>query len=75
MKVVTTLHQPSSVLSSLKCRLGSRDTENLVIAKLNKLIVYSIQPHDLQRECSVDIWGKVLTIKAIPIPVRVVAHL
>lgn len=70
MKVVTTFHQPSSVLASLKCRLGSRDTENLVVAKINKLIVYSIPPHGLQRECSLDVWGKVLTVKAIPIPVR-----
>ncbi|KAK2459647.1 hypothetical protein APHAL10511_008292 [Amanita phalloides] len=68
MKVVTTFHQPSSVLSSLKCRLATRDTEHLVIGKLNKVIVYSIQPHGLQKECSVDVWGKVLSIKSIPIP-------
>jgi DNA damage-binding protein 1 len=71
MKVVTTFHQPSSVLSSVKCRLSARDTENLVVGKLNKIIVYSIQPHGLQKECSADVRGKVLTIKAIPIPVRV----
>ena len=71
MKVVTTFHQPSSILSSIKCRLSTRDTENLIVAKLNKVIVYSIQPHGLRKECSADVWGKVLTIKVIPIPVRV----
>ncbi|KIL67911.1 hypothetical protein M378DRAFT_185481 [Amanita muscaria Koide BX008] len=68
MKIVTTFHHPSSVLTSVKCQLGSRDTEHLIVGKLNKLVVYSIQPHGLQKECSVDVWGKVLSLKAIPIP-------
>ncbi|PFH53878.1 hypothetical protein AMATHDRAFT_72908 [Amanita thiersii Skay4041] len=68
MKVVTTFHHPSSVLCSVKCCLGSRDTEHLVVGKINRLLVYSIQPHGLQLECSVDVWGKVLTVREIPIP-------
>ena len=66
MKIVTTFHQSSSVLSSLKCQLGTRDTEHLVVAKLNRLDVYSLKPQGLHHECGVEIWGKVLTIKAIP---------
>ncbi|KAF8635825.1 hypothetical protein AX15_000024 [Amanita polypyramis BW_CC] len=68
MKVVATFHQPSSVLSSVKCHLGSKDVEHLIIGKLNRVIVYSIQPHGLQKECSVDIRGKALCLKAVPIP-------
>ncbi|KAF8630852.1 hypothetical protein AX17_005211 [Amanita inopinata Kibby_2008] len=68
MKIVTTFHQPSSVLCSVKCHLGSSDVEHLVVGKLNRLVVYSIQPHGLQQECTTEVWGKVLSVKAIPIP-------
>jgi DNA damage-binding protein 1 len=69
MKIVTTFHQPSSVLSSLKCRLASRDLEHLVVAKLNRVDVFSLQPEGLKHECGLDIWGKILTVKAVPISV------
>lgn len=69
MKIVTTFHQPSAVLSSVKCQLARGDLEHLVVARLNRIDVYSLQPHGLQRECGVEIWGKVRSVKAIPIPV------
>ncbi|KAF9454820.1 hypothetical protein P691DRAFT_716708 [Macrolepiota fuliginosa MF-IS2] len=67
MKIVTTFHQPSSVLASLKCRLSSSDVEHLVVAKLNRIQVYSIQPTGIKQTCSLEIHGKVTSIKAIPI--------
>lgn len=67
MKVVTTFHHPSSVLSSVKCQLSSRDLEHLVIAKIDRIDVYSLQPHGLQHECGLEIWGKVVSVKAVPI--------
>lgn len=70
MKIVTTFHQPSSVLASLKCRLSSKNIEHLVVAKLNRIQVYSIRPTGVQQECFLEIHGKVATVKAIPIPVR-----
>jgi DNA damage-binding protein 1 len=70
MKIVTTFHQPSSVLSSVKCQLSSRDLEHLVIAKINRIDVYSLQPHGLQHECGLEIWGKVTSVKAVTILVR-----
>ncbi|KAH6912768.1 mono-functional DNA-alkylating methyl methanesulfonate N-term-domain-containing protein [Coprinopsis sp. MPI-PUGE-AT-0042] len=67
MKIVTTFHASSSVVSSVKCCLSSRNLEHLVIAKLDRLDVYSLRPNGLQYECGVDIWGKVLCVRAIPI--------
>jgi DNA damage-binding protein 1 len=67
MKIVTTFHQPSSILSSIKCQLSSRELEHLVIAKINRIDVYSLQPHGLQHECGTEIWGKVASVKAVPI--------
>ncbi|KAK7464711.1 hypothetical protein VKT23_005917 [Stygiomarasmius scandens] len=67
-RVTATFHPSSSVLSSVKCQLLSRDLEHLVVAKLNLLEVYSIQPDKLRHECSLEIRGKVRSVKAIPIP-------
>ncbi|KAG5648442.1 hypothetical protein DXG03_005016 [Asterophora parasitica] len=67
MKIVTTFHQPSSVLASVKCQLASRDLEHLVVAKTNRIEVYSLRPHGLQHECGIDVWGSVVTVKSIPI--------
>ncbi|TFK40691.1 CPSF A subunit region-domain-containing protein [Crucibulum laeve] len=67
MKIVTTFHNSSSVLCSLKCRLASRDIEHLIVAKLNRIDVYSLQPQGLRHECTTEIRGKVLCIRAIPI--------
>ncbi|KAF9485871.1 hypothetical protein BDN70DRAFT_870784 [Pholiota conissans] len=65
MKIVSTFHLPSSVLSSAKCRLGARDLEHLVVAKINRLDVYSLRSHGLQRECGLNVWGKICSVKAI----------
>lgn len=70
MKIVTTFHQPSSVLSSVRCRLSTRDIEHLVVAKLNRVEVYSLQPTGASHECSLGVYGKVASVKAIPIPVN-----
>ncbi|CAA7261433.1 unnamed protein product [Cyclocybe aegerita] len=67
MKIVSTFHPSSSVLSSAKCRLSERNLEHLVVAKLNRLDVYSLRPHGLQHECGVDVWGKICSVKALPI--------
>ena len=44
--------------------------EHLVIAKSNKLDVYSVQPEGLKLECSVDVWGRIAAVKALPTSVR-----
>jgi DNA damage-binding protein 1 len=68
MKVVATFSPPSSVKCSLKCRLAN-DVEHLVVAKLSRLDIYSLQPEGLAQECGLELWGNVVSIKAIPIPV------
>ncbi|GLB38302.1 putative CPSF A subunit region [Lyophyllum shimeji] len=68
MKVVATFHQPSSTLASVKCKLSSRDLEHLVVAKTNRVDVYSLQPHGLKHQCGLEIWGKVFSLKSVPIP-------
>ncbi|THV04459.1 hypothetical protein K435DRAFT_649225 [Dendrothele bispora CBS 962.96] len=67
-RITATFHPSSSVLSSVKCQLLSADLEHLVVAKLNSLEIYSIQPDKLRHECSLEIRGKVRSVKAIPIP-------
>jgi DNA damage-binding protein 1 len=67
MKVVSTLHQPSAVLSSLSCKL-SADSEfgHLLVARTNRIEVSSIHPEGLKLECSLEIWGRILAIRAVP---------
>ena len=73
MKVVSTLHQPSAVLSSLSCKL-SADAEfgHLIVGRANRLEVSSIHPQGLKSECTLDIWGRVLALRAVPSEVRLV---
>lgn len=69
MKISSTFHPSSSVISSTKCRLASRDVEHLVVAKLHRVDIYSLRPHGLQHECGLDIWGIVCSVKPISISV------
>jgi hypothetical protein len=70
MKVLTTFHSPSSVSHSLKCRLISDlNIEHLVVTKVNRIDIYTLQATGLRHECDLEVWGKVLSIKAIPVPV------
>lgn len=70
MKVVTTFHKPSSVLSSVKCRLVSgSDLEFLVVAKLDRLDVYSLQLEGIKLETTLEIWGRIIAIKAVSVEV------
>ncbi|KAF9561348.1 hypothetical protein CPC08DRAFT_689138 [Agrocybe pediades] len=66
MKVVSTFHPSSSVVSSLKCTLATKDLEHLVVAKLNRIDVYSVNAHGLEHDCGLDIWGKICSVKALP---------
>ncbi|KAI0766387.1 CPSF A subunit region-domain-containing protein [Trametes elegans] len=66
MRVVGTFHPSSSVSRSLKCRLTDTALEHLVIAKTDKLEVYSLQPDGLKRECSVDMWSRIVSVQAVP---------
>ncbi|KZT11975.1 uncharacterized protein LAESUDRAFT_746751 [Laetiporus sulphureus 93-53] len=66
MRVVATFHQPSSVSHSVKCNL-TPDQEHLVVAKSNRLEVFSLQPEGLRRECGLDIWGRVVALRAVPV--------
>ncbi|KAG6907853.1 hypothetical protein DXG01_007117 [Tephrocybe rancida] len=59
------------------CQLSSRGLEHLVVAKLNRLDVYTLQPRGLQHQCTLEIRGIVTSLRTIPIPVTVsisVAH-
>jgi DNA damage-binding protein 1 len=70
MKVVTTFSPTSSVLSSVRCKLiANLDLEFLVVGKLDRLDVYSLQPEGLKLECGLGIWGRIVTIKALPVDV------
>ncbi|TCD64528.1 hypothetical protein EIP91_003995 [Steccherinum ochraceum] len=68
MKLVTTFHPPSSVADSVKCVL-SPDSEfgHLVVAKTNRIEVFSLTRDGLRQECDVEIWGRVLAVRAIPV--------
>jgi len=67
MKAVTTFHSSSSVVDSLKFRLADgQASEFLVVAKLNRLDIYSLLPEGLRHEQGIDSWGRVRAIKAVP---------
>ncbi|CCM01903.1 uncharacterized protein FIBRA_03974 [Fibroporia radiculosa] len=65
MRVVATFHHPSSVVQSLKCNL-TQDQEHLIVAKVNRLEVFSLRSSGLHFECSLEIWGRIVSLKAIP---------
>lgn len=68
MKFVTTFYEPTAVVSSVKCSLVD-GSEHLVVAKINKIEVYSIQPAGLHFECDQEIWGQILSVNAVPVEV------
>ena len=73
MRVVATFHPPSSVVQSIKCRLNpADDLEYLVVAKTNRLEVYSLQAEGLHRECSTEIWGRVVALRALSVDVSAI---
>ncbi|EIN12704.1 hypothetical protein PUNSTDRAFT_97523 [Punctularia strigosozonata HHB-11173 SS5] len=68
MKIVSTFHPPSSVIDCVKCKLTSApDIEHLVVAKPDKLEVFSLQPEGLRLETSTEIWGRILRIRELPV--------
>jgi len=70
MKVVSTFHSASSVVDSLRFRLADEQaSEYLVVAKLNRLDIYSLLPEGLRHEQGIDIWGRVRVIRAVPVVV------
>ncbi|KAJ7645598.1 mono-functional DNA-alkylating methyl methanesulfonate N-term-domain-containing protein [Mycena polygramma] len=66
MKIVSTFHQPSSVLCSLKCHLTANGPEHLVVAKLDGIEIYSVLPEGLKHQCRWDVWGNILAVKSVP---------
>ena len=67
MRVVGTFHPSSSVSRSLKCCLTTdTSVEYLVIAKTDKLEIHSLCPEGLKQQCTVDMWGRVVGLQAIP---------
>ncbi len=67
MRVVSTFHPPSSVTDAIKCRLTSDSSLiHLAVTKPNRLDIYSVQPSGLRHECGAEIWGRIVTVRAIP---------
>ncbi|KAJ3557088.1 hypothetical protein NM688_g1656 [Phlebia brevispora] len=66
MKVVNTFHQPSSVTASVKCTLSADSPfGHLVVAKVSRIEVSSIRAEGLKHECSLDIWGRIVSMRAV----------
>ena len=65
MKVISTFHHPSAVSCSAKCKFSPDDREYLVVGKTNRLELYSLQPKGLHLESTLDVWGHVVTIRAV----------
>ncbi|KAI0647974.1 CPSF A subunit region-domain-containing protein [Trametes meyenii] len=67
MRVVGTFHPSSSISRSLKCCLTPDPTlEHLVVAKTEKLEVYSLQLDGPKLECTADLWGRIVGLQAVP---------
>ncbi|KZS90527.1 hypothetical protein SISNIDRAFT_457686 [Sistotremastrum niveocremeum HHB9708] len=65
MRVVSTFHQPSSVVTSLVCRLSAHEPEHLVIVKPNKLDIHTLTADGLVFRCSLEVWGCIVDVKAV----------
>ncbi|KLO05927.1 hypothetical protein SCHPADRAFT_917631 [Schizopora paradoxa] len=66
MKVVNTYHSPTSVSHSLKCCLtADPQLEHLVVVRCNELDVYAILADGLRLQCTLDVWGRVTSLKAL----------
>lgn len=73
MRVVGTFHPSSSISRSLKCALTlDSGLEFLVVAKTDKLEVFSLQPEGLKRECGLDVWGRIVGLQDVPAKVRLI---
>ena len=67
MRVISTFHPPSSVTDAIKCRLTSDPSRiHLAVTKPNRIDIYSVQSSGLQHECGAEIWGRIVTVRAIP---------
>ncbi|KAH8114589.1 mono-functional DNA-alkylating methyl methanesulfonate N-term-domain-containing protein, partial [Phellopilus nigrolimitatus] len=67
MKAVATFHQPTSVIDSLKTTLtDDEDVEHLVIAKASIIEVFAVLPDALRLQCSIEIWGRITSLQAVP---------
>ena len=71
MKVLTTFHQPSSVVASVVGHLtADRAVHYLVVAYMDRLVVHSAQPDGLRHECTSELWGRIISLKLVPTKVR-----
>jgi DNA damage-binding protein 1 len=69
MKVISTFTPPSSVVASLRCSLAP-SAQHLVVAKSDRIDVFSQQATGLHLECTVPIWGRIVALSAIRLHVR-----
>ncbi|THH03261.1 hypothetical protein EW145_g6399 [Phellinidium pouzarii] len=68
MKAVATFHRPTSVVDSLRTTLtDDGDVEYLVVAKTCILEVFVILTDALRLQCSLEIWGRITSLQAIPL--------
>lgn len=68
MKVVSTFHAPSSVICSLRTRL-TVGQEHLVVGKADLVEVYAIEDTGLKLIHKHQVWGSVVSIRAVPLRV------
>ncbi|KAF7291738.1 CPSF-A domain-containing protein [Mycena chlorophos] len=67
MKLVSTFHAPTTVVSSVKANLANTPLEYLVIARPHGLEVSSIHVDGLKPECKWGaVFGNILSIKSVP---------
>lgn len=71
MRVVSTFHQPSSVVSSAKFHLSDHELDHLVLAKTNRVEVHALTVKGLVFRTSLELWGYVIDVKPVKRPVSV----
>jgi DNA damage-binding protein 1 len=67
MRILSTYHQPSSVIASVHCSLTGSDgseVSHLVVARPNRVDVHAATPAGLSWRAGIDIWGIVVDVKA-----------
>ncbi|KAF8516138.1 CPSF A subunit region-domain-containing protein [Hysterangium stoloniferum] len=65
MRVVSTFFAPSSTSHSLKCKLDHTETDYLVVAKPDRVEVFSLQPDGAKFQCSLEVWGVISSLKTV----------
>ena len=69
MHVISTYLQPTAVTHATTARLTGGSVQYLVIAKINRVEVFSLEPEGLKQVAAYELWGRVVALDEIVVDV------